>query len=105
MSRTMRMIVYFDLPVNTLKERRNYTIFRKHLMEAGFYMMQESVYAKIVLNPSAKIYLEQYLKSIAPPKGLVQSLIITEKQFSNIVTVVGETKSEFISTKNKVVFL
>ena len=101
----MRMIVCFDLPVNTLRERRDYAAFRKHLIESGFYMMQESVYAKIVLNPSTKTYLEKYLKSIAPPKGLVQSLIVTEKQFSNIFTVVEEAKTEFISTRDEVVFI
>ena len=105
MDRIMRMIVCFDLPVNTLKERRDYARFRKNLTEAGFYMLQESVYVKIVLNPSAKIYLEKYLKSIAPSKGLVQSLVITEKQFNNIFTIVGNAKTEFIHSGDKVIFV
>lgn len=105
MDRAMRMIVCFDLPTTTQKERRYYSVFRKNLLESGFYMMQESVYSKIVLNSSAKQYLEKYLKKIAPPKGLVQVLIITEKQFSNICTIVGDTETEFINTRNEIVFI
>ena len=68
-------------------------------------MLQESVYVKLVLNPSAKTYLEKYLKSIVPSKGLVQSLVITEKQFNNIFTIVGNSKTEFIHSEDKVVFV
>ena len=46
----MRVIVFFDLPVDTLEHKRAYRKFRKFLIEKGFLMMQESVYCKLALN-------------------------------------------------------
>ena len=34
--RVMWVMVFFDLPTNTNKEKRAYTIFRKDLMKDGF---------------------------------------------------------------------
>ena len=48
--RYMRIIVFFDLPVITVDERREYRKFRKYLISNGFMMLQESVYCKIELN-------------------------------------------------------
>ena len=45
--RYMRIMVLFDLPVLTEKQRRDYREFRKYLLKAGFFMMQESVYYKL----------------------------------------------------------
>lgn len=39
----MRVIVFFDLPVTSVTERREYARFRKYLIKSGFLMMQESV--------------------------------------------------------------
>jgi len=39
----MRVIVLFDLPTITEQDRRNYRLFRKHLIKSGFMMLQESV--------------------------------------------------------------
>ena len=49
----MRVIVFFDLPVETSADRREYAHFRKHLVKNGFLMIQESVYSKLALNMSA----------------------------------------------------
>ena len=46
----MRILVMFDLPVGTESERKNYRLFRKHLIKSGFLMLQESVYCKIAQN-------------------------------------------------------
>ena len=48
----MRVMVFFDLPVGTTAERREYARFRKGLIRDGFVMMQESVYCKLALNPT-----------------------------------------------------
>lgn len=49
----MRIIVYFDLPVETTEDRRQYSTFRRYLISQGFIMIQKSVYSKIALNASA----------------------------------------------------
>ena len=37
----MRVLVFFDLPVLTEANRRDYRIFRKYLIKSGFMMIQE----------------------------------------------------------------
>ena len=43
-------MVLFDLPVLTERQRRDYREFRKYLIKSGFFMLQESVYCKLVQN-------------------------------------------------------
>ena len=40
----MWLVVLFDLPVGTKKERKAATKFRQHLLDLGFEMSQFSVY-------------------------------------------------------------
>ena len=44
--RVMWVMIFFDLPTNTVKEKRAYTIFRKDLMKDGFTMFQFSIYVR-----------------------------------------------------------
>jgi|SRR5690625_4704494 len=92
MFRIMRLIVMFDLPTETSADRRNYRKFRKFLIKNGYNMMQYSIYSKIILNRSVLNYHRVNLKQHAPPKGYVETLIITENQFSNIEVIVGEDR-------------
>ena len=43
----MRVLIFFDLPVKTVAERKAYATFRKNLLREGFIMVQESVYSRI----------------------------------------------------------
>lgn len=101
----MRVLVFFDLPVQTAHQRREYTAFRKHLMKNGFIMMQESVYSKLALNMSQVDAVMDSVRKRKPPEGLVQLLVVTEKQFSRMEFVVGEFHSEIIDSDERTVFL
>lgn len=103
--RFMRMMVFFDLPTDTAADRRNYRKFRNGLIKNGFIMMQESVYCKLILNTTAEIYVREAVKKIRPPKGLVQILTITEKQFSKIEFLIGEYKSDVISSDERMIVI
>lgn len=92
MFRIMRLIIMFDLPTETSNDRRNYRRFRKFLIENGYCMMQYSVYSKIILNRSALNLQKKKLHEHAPPRGYVDLLVVTEKQYTNIETLVGETE-------------
>ena len=46
----MRTIVFFDLPNIYYKDKRNYQLFHKFLINEGYIMLQESVYSKLALN-------------------------------------------------------
>ena len=101
----MRIIVFFDLPVVTIENKREYTRFRKYLIKSGFIMMQESVYCKMVLNQTAVTNMVNNIRKNKPEKGLVQILTITEKQFSKIEFVTGEYESDVLqSDERQVIF-
>ena len=90
--RYMRLIVFFDLPVETSKDRKEYRKFRKYLIKDGFLMLQESVYSKLVLNDGMASAAITRLKNNRPPAGLVQVLKVTEKQFSTMATITGKQR-------------
>ncbi len=101
----MRVIVLFDLPVITGKDRYQYRVFRRFLIKSGFIMMQESVYSKIVLNLTVRDLLIFDIKKNRPPKGLVEVLTVTEKQFSKIEVITGTAKNEYLQTDERLVIL
>lgn len=101
----MRIIVFFDLPTETGEDRRNYRKFRKALVKNGFIMLQESVYCRMISSPSVEMSVKKMIKDNKPPKGLVQFLSVTEKQFAKMEYVVGEHSSEVIDNSDKVVIL
>ncbi|WP_297134086.1 CRISPR-associated endonuclease Cas2 [Eubacterium sp. CAG:156] len=101
----MRIIVMFDLPVTTASDRREYTRFRKYLIKNGFLMMQESVYCKLAQNSTAADLIVQNVKKNKPISGLVQTLRITEKQFSRMEYIVGEKTNEVLDSDERIVIL
>lgn len=86
----MRILLFFDLPTDTPKDRKIYSKFRKLLINEGFIMMQESVYTKLALNSSVVNSVKDKIYKNKPPKGIVQMLTITEKQFNTIEYIVGK---------------
>ena len=101
----MRVLVFFDLPVTTAENRRNYSKFRKCLIKSGFIMMQESVYSKLALNTTVAGEVMKNVKKHKPPEGLVQMLSITEKQYAKMELLVGEMKSVVIESDERLVIL
>lgn len=103
--RFMRMFVFFDLPTLTLEDRRNYRIFRKALIKNGFIMLQESVYCKMMTSPSMENTCRKVIHDNKPPKGIVQTLIITEKQFIKMDYVVGTYSGDIIDSEERLIVL
>ena len=103
--RYMRIMVLFDLPVLTEKQRRDHREFRKYLLKAGFFMMQESVYCKLVQNAGVADVVQESIRKNKPGEGLVQILRVTEKQFAKMEYVVGENKSLVLDTDERLVIL
>ena len=95
----------FDLPILTADERRNYRKFHKFLIKNGFVMLQESVYAKLTLNVTAARTVMDNIKRNTPEKGLVQILMVTEKQFSAMEYVCGEFSSEYVISTDRLVII
>lgn len=91
--RYMRLLVFFDLPVESATQRKNYRLFRKHLIKEGFLMLQESVYAKLVTNDGAAGAAVMRLRKHRPPEGLIQVLKVTEKQFATMEYITGNREA------------
>ena len=101
----MRMIVFFDLPTLSAEDRREYTRFRKFLIKNGFLMMQESVYTKLTLNKSVSESILETVRRNKPAQGLVQMMIITEKQYNRMEYLCGEFSSEVLTTSERLVII
>lgn len=101
----MRVLVFFDLPVLTEANRRDYRIFRKYLIKSGFMMIQESVYCKLAQNSSVTDTLVENIKKNKPSEGLVQVLRVTEKQYNKMDFIVGENTGDVLSTDERLVIL
>lgn len=104
--RFMRLIVFFDLPVDTAPQRRAYSRFRRYLVKNGYLMMQESVYSKLAVDGRMVDSLLLRLSENRPPEGLVQALQVTEKQYASIANIVGGTiKREELETLDSLVVI
>lgn len=90
----MWMMVMFDLPVGTKKERKLAGDFRRHLLDMGFEMAQLSVYYRVM---GSKEIAGRYMRKIenkVPADGSVNILTITDKQYENMVCFLGKQKTE-----------
>ena len=101
----MRVIVFFDLPTESLNDKREYRRFRKFLIKRGFLMMQESVYCKLAMNQTVANSTMEAVRNNKPKEGIVQMLCITEKQFAKMEYVVGEKASVILDTGERVVVI
>ena len=89
----MWMLIMFDLPVQSRKERKEAAGFRNFLLDQGFQMCQFSVYLRFC---GGKERVEAYTGRISknlPTTGNVQVLSFTDKQYENIVIFDGRNSS------------
>lgn len=85
----MWVLVLFDLPTETKKEKREYAQFRKRLIEDGFTMFQFSIYIRHTMSKeNANAHIRR-VKSFLPPTGKVCIICITDKQFGEIELFYG----------------
>lgn len=94
MGRLMRLIVFFDLPVKTRRDKRHYAEFRRFLLRDGYYPIQFSVYGRACGGlDRTEMHLAR-LKAHLPPKGSVRCMVVTEKQYASIEVLLGQQKPE-----------
>lgn len=101
----MRVLVFFDLPTETLEDKREYRKFRKLLIKNGFLMMQESVYCRMLITPSASKSVLDVLRKNRPSQGIVQVMTVTEKQFAGMEYITGEHYSEIVESDERMIIL
>lgn len=92
--RIMWVLVFFDLPTETKKERKEYTLFRKRLLNDGFAMFQFSIYLRhCPSRENAEVHIKR-VKSSLPPNGEVGIICITDKQFGDMELFSGKKVKE-----------
>lgn len=80
----MWILVFFDLPTETKKDKRAYQLFRKQLQKDGFSMFQYSIYVRHCASmDNAEVHIKR-VKTFVPEYGSVAVMCITDKQFANI---------------------
>ncbi len=87
--RIMWILVFFDLPTETKKEKKAYTDFRKKLQNDGFTMFQFSIYIRHCASHENADVHKKRVKAILPSAGQVGILTITDKQFGSIDLFIG----------------
>ncbi len=71
----------------------------------GFIMMQESVYCKIALNNTAAESVQEAVRKIRTQEGLIQMLVVTERQFERMEMIVGEGNKTVIDSAERFIVI
>lgn len=88
--RVMWVLVLFDLPTETKKDRKAADVFRKNLQKDGFTMFQFSIYIRHCASvENSEVHIKR-VKSFLPEYGHVGILSITDKQFGQIELFFGK---------------
>ena len=102
----MRLIVFFDLPVVTKKDRKIYAQFRKFLIKDGYDMLQFSVYSRICNGDDGVCWLcalfngrirgealfDCYMRKLTDEKAIKYKELVVVK----IVVSINEDKADII---------
>ena len=92
--RIMWLLVMFDLPTETKKNKKDAAQFRKNLEKDGFGMCQYSVYMRFCASlESMQVHIRR-VKSFIPEAGSVSLLSITDKQYSQMINFRGQIEKK-----------
>lgn len=90
----MWVLVFFDLPTQTKKERKIYTRFRKAILANGFKMFQYSIYVRQCSGrENTEVHINR-VKRRLPDIGVVCIMSMTDKQFEAMEIFHGKELAE-----------
>lgn len=96
--RILWILVFFDLPTETAKERKAAAKFRKEIMADGFTMFQFSIYLRHCSSrENADVHIKR-TKNKLPSLGHVGILTITDKQFGMMEIFYGKKEVDLPPT-------
>jgi len=93
------LLVAFDLPVLTKKQRKHATNFRKFLLDDGFQMIQYSVYARPCVTYARQLTHIDRVKKGTPEEGTVRAIFITRAQWERSFVIFGPPPKETVPEK------
>ncbi len=87
----MWVMVFFDLPTETKKDRKIYSDFRKKMLKDGFVMFQFSIYIRhCPSRENADVHIKR-VKKMLPERGHVGIIRVTDKQFGEMELFIGKS--------------
>ncbi|WP_237077112.1 CRISPR-associated endonuclease Cas2 [Mycoplasma phocoenae] len=86
----MRIIVMYDIQMETNIGNKEYLLWRKKLINLGYIMMQYSIYSKCISAHTQYEYERQKLLNVMPKKSNIRIMLITENQYQKIEILNGE---------------
>ncbi len=95
--RIMWVLVFFDLPTETKRDRHAATKFRKNLIDDGFSMFQFSIYLRhCPSRENAEVHINRTKRSL-PKHGKVGIICVTDKQFGQMEIFFGQKEADLPS--------
>lgn len=92
--RIMWVLVFFDLPTETKRDRQVATKFRKYLIDDGFSMFQFSIYLRhCPSRENAEVHIRR-TKTRLPKHGKIGILCVTDKQFGQMEIFFGQKETD-----------
>ena len=82
--RKMWVLVFYDLPVGTPRERKAATGFHKFLIKDGFNRLHFSVYSRYCGSMERALTFERRVERSMPKRGHVCLLKLTDRQMTNM---------------------
>ncbi|MNX56839.1 CRISPR-associated endoribonuclease Cas2 [compost metagenome] len=92
--RSLWILVFFDLPTETRKERKIASAFRKKLLDDGFSMFQFSIYMRFCASRENSEVHTKRIKNNLPEHGKIGVMQITDKQFGMMELFYGKKQVE-----------
>ena len=92
--RSLWVLVFFDLPTETKRDRKIASGFRKKLLDDGFAMFQFSIYMRFCASRENAEVHQRRVKKNLPAKGKVGIMSITDKQFGMMEIFYGTKPME-----------
>ena len=93
--RIMWILVFFDLPTETKRDKRNYRQFVDRLEKNGFNRFQWSIFLRHCPSRENMMVHIKRVKSFLPPKGHIAILHITDRQFGMMELFVSRKKKSY----------
>jgi len=96
--RILWILVFFDLPTETKKERSVASRFRKDILRDGFAMFQFSIYLRHCSSrENAEVHINRVKRSL-PEKGHIGIMTVTDKQFGMMELFYGKKEKALPDT-------
>lgn len=96
--RILWVLVFFDLPTETKKERSIASKFRKEILRDGFAMFQFSIYLRHCSSrENADVHINR-VKILLPEKGHIGIMTVTDKQFGMMELFYGKKEKALPDT-------